>query len=121
MRIDVRRSQLVEDALRAAAKKKFDPSKSLKVTFVGEFAIDHGGPLRDFFRLFSLRCSEIYLRGGARGKYFDGNAAAVQDRIFFRMGQFFSMSVVQVGIGFPFLCEAIFKYICEGSTDGVKD
>ena len=31
VRIEVRRSLLVEDALRAAAKKKFDPSKSLKV------------------------------------------------------------------------------------------
>lgn len=30
--IEVRRSCVVDDALRAALKKKFDPSKSLKVT-----------------------------------------------------------------------------------------
>ena len=46
------------------------------MTFVGELAIDHGGPRREFFRLFSLQCSETFFRGKA--KYFDVNAAAVQ-------------------------------------------
>lgn len=46
------------------------------MTFVGEFAIDHGGPCREFFRLFSSQCSETFFRGKA--KYFDVNAAAVQ-------------------------------------------
>ena len=51
-------------------------SNYLQVTFVGEFAIDHGGPRREFFRLFGLQCSETYFRG--KRKYFDVNAAAVQ-------------------------------------------
>lgn len=50
----------------------------MQVSFVGEFAIDHGGPLREFFRLFSLGCSEIYLKGSTKGRYFAGNAVAVQ-------------------------------------------
>ena len=33
LRIDIRRSCVVEDALNAAAKRKFDPSKTLKVFF----------------------------------------------------------------------------------------
>lgn len=53
----------------------------IQVSFVGEFGIDHGGPLREFFRLFSLGCSEMYLKGSEKGKYFDGNAAAVQASI----------------------------------------
>lgn len=40
--------------------------------------------------------------------------------MFFRMGQIFSMSVVQVGTGFPFLCDAVFKYLCEGSTNNIE-
>ena len=93
-----------------------------KVTFVGEVAIDHGGPRREFFRLFGLECSETYFHG--RRKYFDVNAAAVQviifvgyddenkykmflcqlqDGVFFRLGQLIAMSVVQGGCGFPFL------------------
>ena len=48
----------------------------LQVTFVGEPAIDHGGPRREFFDLFSLQCCETFFRGTA--KYFDVNAAAVQ-------------------------------------------
>ena len=43
---------------------------------MGEFAIDHGGPLREFFRLFSLECSHTYLTG--EPKYFIVNTAAVQ-------------------------------------------
>ena len=35
------------------------------------------------------------------------------------MGQLIAMSVVQGGCGFPFLSEAVFKYICYGSTDGI--
>ena len=31
LHIEVRRSSVMEDALRAASKRKFDPSKSLKV------------------------------------------------------------------------------------------
>lgn len=48
----------------------------LQVSFVGEPAIDHGGPRREFFHLFSSQCSETFFRGTA--KYFDVNAAAVQ-------------------------------------------
>ena len=51
----------------------------MQVSFVGEF---HGGPLRDFFRFFSVGCSETYLKGGTKGKYFDGDAAAVQVYIY---------------------------------------
>lgn len=35
LHIEVRRSSVVDDALRAASKRKFDPSKSLKVCHVG--------------------------------------------------------------------------------------
>ena len=48
---------------------------------MGEFAIDHGGPLREFFRLFSLECCQIYFRGESNGKYFDVNTAAVQVKL----------------------------------------
>ena len=88
--------------MRAAAKRKFDPSKSLKVkikvdetkccnvvvssisiiiTFYSgnvcyEFAIDQGSPLRELFWVFSLECSRTYFRGDL--KYFDVHTAAVK-------------------------------------------
>lgn len=47
----------------------------------------------------------------------DCSCFLLHDRVYFRMGQLFAMSIVQMGIGFP--CEAIFKYICQGNVTGI--
>ena len=46
----VRRRYLWEDALKRF-KSGIDEKKHIKVTFVGEPAVDQGGPLREFFHL----------------------------------------------------------------------
>ena len=43
-RINVRRSFLLRDALRQICKDSFDSNKLLRVVFIGEPAIDEGGP-----------------------------------------------------------------------------
>ncbi len=50
-RIHVRRSHIFEDSFRQFSKNSFDVTKMLKVVFVGESAIDDGGPRREFFHL----------------------------------------------------------------------
>ena len=50
-RIIVRRSHLFSDALRTFSRFSFDPTKYLKVTFVGEPAVDEGGPRHELFHL----------------------------------------------------------------------
>ena len=50
-RIHVRRSLIFEDSFRQFSKDSFDITKMLKVCFVGESAIDDGGPRREFFQL----------------------------------------------------------------------
>ena len=49
-RITVRRKKIFEDAL-LYFRKGIPQDKGLKVTFVGEPAVDDGGPLREFFHL----------------------------------------------------------------------
>ena len=50
-----------------------------QVIFVGEGAIDQGGPKREFFRLFAKAASEVYFRGDAtRAKYMANNITAFQ-------------------------------------------
>ncbi len=44
---------------------------------MGEGAIDHGGPRREFFRLLSLSASEKYFQGIAGNKYFVNNVTAL--------------------------------------------
>lgn len=48
-RISIRRKSMFQDYIEARKKKWFNSRQTLKVTFIGEPAIDDGGPLREFF------------------------------------------------------------------------
>ena len=50
-RIHVRRRSIYSDSTRAFSKPTFNVSKTLKVIFMGESAVDDGGPRREFFQL----------------------------------------------------------------------
>ncbi len=47
----VRRSHIFSDALRQFSKDSFNCSKLLRVRFIGEAAVDDGGPRRELFHL----------------------------------------------------------------------
>ena len=49
------------------------------MTFVGEGAVDHGGPKREFFRLFAEQVSTNYFRGDdGQPKFIRNDTLAVQ-------------------------------------------
>ena len=48
----MRRSDVFHDGINAFQRSSFNASKCLKVRFIGEPAVDQGGPRREFFRLF---------------------------------------------------------------------
>ena len=48
-RINIRCKSVFEDYLEMAKKKWFNPKQLLKVTFIGEPAVDDGGARREFF------------------------------------------------------------------------
>ena len=50
----------------------------LKVNFIGESAIDCGGPRREFFRLLALKSSEGFFQGRSGCKVFVNNVVALQ-------------------------------------------
>ena len=51
----------------------------MQVTFVGEGAVDHGGPKREFFRLFAKEASQTYFKGSSeKCRFFVNNVTAVQ-------------------------------------------
>ena len=54
------------------------PLSVFQVNFVGEGAIDHGGPRREFFRLLALKSSEEFFQGRAGCKFFVNNVVALQ-------------------------------------------
>ena len=57
-------SSIWDDALRAV-KRTFDEMKHVCVTFIGEIAVDGGGPRREFFMLFmnAIRENNSLLEG----------------------------------------------------------
>ena len=65
--INVMRDSVLQSALRAFGRARFDPQKTVNVVFVdsenvGEGAVDMGGPQREFFRLLiqELRDSQYF-------------------------------------------------------------
>ncbi len=51
-RLNIRRTDLIPDAIAQFERPSFDVSKPIRVRFIGEPAVDTGGPRREFFRLF---------------------------------------------------------------------
>ena len=50
-KVHVRRTNVYEDSMRQVSKESFNVSKYLKVKFIGESAVDDGGPRREYFQL----------------------------------------------------------------------
>ncbi|XP_065906067.1 G2/M phase-specific E3 ubiquitin-protein ligase-like [Dysidea avara] len=118
--INVRRSNLLQDALKEARKKKFDVNKRMKVTFVGESGVDLGGPKREFFRLFIKELSQSGFMLGGKNKFFSSNVQAIQKKDFMRIGWYAGISVVQGGPGFPLLSDSVYQYLCTGETTNIE-
>ena len=51
--IRIRRSHVFVDALQQFSKKSLDVEKMLRVHFIGEEAVDAGGPQRELFHLLT--------------------------------------------------------------------
>lgn len=58
-RINIRRSNLLHDALMAFSRHTFDPSATLKVRFIGEPAVDEGVPDVNFFASLRNHCLQL--------------------------------------------------------------
>lgn len=48
------------------------------MTFVGEGAVDNGGPRREFLRMLASEASELFFIGSDNVKFFSMNATALQ-------------------------------------------
>ena len=95
---------------------KIDTSLHLRVTFVGEPAIDDGGPMREYMRLLiadimsnnTLFCDDINAR------YLQHNIIELKKRTFYYVGRMLSMSIVHGGPPPAFFAEPVSNYIVYG-------
>ena len=77
--ITVRRRHIFDDAI-AAISRWFDEKKHLRVTFLGEPAVDGGGPRREFFMLLmgSIANNSSLLNGTPDRRVLRHNTTALQ-------------------------------------------
>ena len=84
-RISVRHNHIWKDAIRAISKPGFNPNEHI---FVGEEAVDEGGPSREFYTLalqmMSQDCS--ILQGPDHSRFFVHNVEALANRKFYYAG-----------------------------------
>ncbi|XP_044175527.1 G2/M phase-specific E3 ubiquitin-protein ligase-like [Acropora millepora] len=109
-RISVRRKSMFQDYIEARKKKWFNSRQTLKVTFIGEPAIDDGGPLQEFFTEV-LKHIQYHL-------FPDGmpinSMTALAKNEFTVAGELMAASVVQGGPAPCFLSKEAFGYIVDG-------
>lgn len=98
-RLNVRRAYLLKDAFHQFSKESFDINKLIKVVFIGEEAVDDGGPRREFFYLV---IRDIFTKSGL----FAGhphhvvplhNVNAVENKMFYLVGRMIATVLVQGG------------------------
>ena len=78
-RITVRRGHILDDTL-VALRSSFDEKKHIRVRFLGEPAVDEGGPRREFFMLLmgAIANSSSLLDGPPNRRVLRHNTSAFQ-------------------------------------------
>jgi len=114
-RIKIRRKHIWEDSLNVF-KRGVPVSKHLRITFLGEPAVDAGGPLREYFHLL---IREIF----SRGTLFQGketarvpvhNVLELKKQTFKYIGSMFAASVVNGGEAPMFFADFVADYFVYG-------
>ena len=111
-RITVRQKKVLEDAL-FHFKKGIPQDKRLKVTFIGEPAVDDGGPLREFFRLL-IPASRLLFSGSDGINCPTDNIVEYEKKTYLYVGQMFAASIVLGGPSPSFLSPAVADYLLFG-------
>ena len=88
LRIVVRRKFIFEDTMHKL-RNDLDLSKHLRVTFVGEPAIDDGGPMREYLRLLlgAVISNNSLFCGETKSRYLRHNVMELNKRTYFHIGQ----------------------------------
>lgn len=111
-RITVRRNEIWKDAIQSL-KRSFNESKHLRFTFLGEPAVDDGGPKREFFMLFmnSLNSQESLFEGPLDRRVLRHNTSALDKDVYKIVGKIIALSVIHGGPGPTFLSKSVLNYI----------
>ena len=115
VRIIVQRKHVWDDTLHKLCNG-FDTSKHLQVTFLGEPAIDDGGPMREFLRLLmgTLVGNNSLFCGDVNARLLRHNLIELNKKTFFHVGQVLALSLIHGGPSPSFFAEPVADYIMHG-------
>ena len=87
-RVTICRNHIWKDAVCAMSRPTFDPHLCFRVSFVGEEAVDDGGPCREFFSLAmqELARDGTIFQGPQCSRFFTHNVQGMARRKFFYAG-----------------------------------
>lgn len=111
-KITIRRSHIWGDTLRAW-RRQLDLRKRIKVTYLGEPAVDNGGPRHEFLRLLMKAVSEqsSLLAGPTTRKVLLHNTLAMSKGHYCSMGEMIVLSVTQGGPGPACFSPLVIDYV----------
>ena len=95
----------------------------LKVSFIGEAAVDDGGPRREYLRLVlaSMMNQSQPLTGPATCKVPQHNSLAVHNGEFYLIGLIIVFSLTQGGPAPSFFANSVVDYLFHGVTPCISD
>jgi len=137
LRVSVDEDNLLMQAFSIYKDPKFDPIRPLIITFTNQPAVDTGGPKREFYtQLFhGIVTSDgsvlPIMFEGAEGRLMPSyNSSVVYSGMMKVIGKIIAHSIVQCGVGFPYLSPVCYWYlitgdvsraISYGNTEDVRD
>eukprot|EP00794_Sanderia_malayensis_P005842 gene5842-6540_t len=121
-RVKVRRAYVWNDAKVKLGKMNIKAwSKSLKVQFVGESAVDDGGPKREMTSLVhTMVCKSNMFQGNPDARCFSNNFTALKDGDYRLYGQFCAWTILQGCPAPSFFAPPVVDYILFGAIDKVS-
>ena len=119
-KLEVDQDDLVNDAISYYKSLQFDPCCPIRISFLGQPAVDSGGVLRQFY-------SDLFekLVEGDLIELFEGDAArkvpsyrpqAIMSGMLELTGKIIAHSLAQGGPGFPFLALSCYYYLVTGDV-----
>ena len=114
--IVVRRRHLWGDAMNHM--KNLNEKKYIRVTFVGEPAVDEGGPLREFFHLLTAEIAKMNMLfcGDGDKRVPRHCMMELENGTYYLVGKVIALSIMHGGPAPEFFARSVFEYIAYGST-----
>ena len=111
----VNQQTILDDCFAYYKNPNFNPKIPLRIKFIGQVAIDAGGPTRQFYSLVADKVIEEHFVGNDGFFLPKSDANTVQSDIFVAVGKIVAHSIVHGSGGLPFFSPSTYNYLCHGN------